>query len=367
VLIRFIPQNGNLLLILFVSFLFIGCTDNGKDDIAEVNNAKIVKVLHLFDSKEFKNTYEYPATIYPFQNTVLTFEVPGKITKFNYNVAQRVKKGKVIAKLDDTIYQANLNSAKATYEKAKLDYTRYNKLFLSKTISKSKIEEIQQHLNISKSNYDIAKKNFENTSLQAEFDGMIAKKYVEDYAQVVAKQKIVELQDNSKFKVKFFISENDIIKRDEKVNLADVINFASFYVLINNDEKLKYKAAFVEISTKAESVTGTYEATLSMENPKDINILSGMTAKVQVLLKTGQKENIFIPLKSVFTDNTKRSFVWLVDKNNKVHKKEIITKSLQSDSIEVIKGLNLDDTIVTSGVHFLKQNDTIQVYKKLGN
>ena len=140
VLIRFIPQNGNLLLILFVSFLFIGCTDNGKDDIAEVNNAKIVKVLHLFDSKEFKNTYEYPATIYPFQNTVLTFEVPGKITKFNYNVAQRVKKGKVIAKLDDTIYQAKLNSAKATYEKAKLDYTRYKKLFLSKTISKSKIE-----------------------------------------------------------------------------------------------------------------------------------------------------------------------------------------------------------------------------------
>lgn len=346
------------------SLIFTGCFKQEKREIEETK-PKIVKVLDLLNANSFKSSVEYPAQIHSYLNSELAFEVSGKIVQFNFNVGDKVEEGDVIAQLDDTIFKANFNSANATYKKAKLDYTRYEKLYKTKSVTQSKLEDIKQHLDISKSNLDIAKKNFENTKLKAEFDGIIAKKYIDDFARITAKQKIVELQDNSKFKVKFFVPQNDIIKSKHK-NIKSINKSINLFVTLSSNNTTSYKAELIEVSTKAENITRTYEATALIQRPKGTNILSGMTAKISINISEQKNSKIFIPLNAIFTNNTKNSFVWIV-KENIVYKKQIVTGKLQDSSIEVLGGLGLEDKIVISGVNLLDENDEIQAYKKLGN
>lgn len=353
-----------VVLILLVGFLLSGCVEQEKQEIKK-ETPKIVKVLNLSDMQDFRDSVEYPAQIYSFLNSLLAFEVAGKVVEFNFNVGDKVKKGDIIATLDDTIFKAKFNSANATYKKAKFDLVRYEKLYKSNSVPKSKLESIQQTLDISKSNYDIAKKNFENTKLKAEFDGTVAKKYIDDFARIKSKQKIVDIQDNSKFKVKFFVPENDIIKAKQN-NIKSINQNINLFVTLSSDENIKYKAKLIDISTKAEAITRTYEATALIERPKNKNILSGMTAKIKIYRKSILDKKIFIPLNAVFTNNSNGSFVWLIS-NNQVHKKQIQIGILQKDSIEVLSGLGMKDKIAISGVNLLDEDDEIKEYQKLGN
>jgi RND family efflux transporter MFP subunit len=354
-----------LLATIVALVLLTGCEDSEVE--TKKDSPKIVKVLDLMDTKSLKNIFEYPAEIYPLQNVYMAFEVSGKVVEFYKNVGDKIKKGEVIAKLDDTIYKANMESSLANYKKAQLDYHRYQKLYETNSIAKVQVENSKQALDVAKANYQIAKKNYENTNLVAEFDGVLAKKLVDDYARINAKQQILILQDNSKFKVKFFVPESDMIKSNKGITVSNVSSMVDIYIIATADDSTKYKAKLIDISTTAEQVTRTFEVTVVMDNPKDRVLLPGMTAKVKVYLNDDSKNEIFIPLSTVFSDSTKKSFVWVVDKNNIVHKKEIKLGRLESSHTEVVSGLSINEKIVTSGIHYLKDGDKITVYKKIGN
>lgn len=355
----------NIILILFVSFFLIGCNEteqkNNKPDI------KIVKIQNLNSDMTVKNFFEYPAQIYPFRNTTMAFEVSGKIVKFNFNVGDYVKKGDIIAKLDNDIFRSNYDTAQTNFNQSKIDYIRYKQLLESKTISISQFEKVKQIYDLAKASFDIAKKNLENTKLIAEFDGIIATKYVDDFERIVEKQKIIELQDNSNYKVKFFIPENDIVQSNKKIRLKDVEKYFDIFVTILGNTDLKYKAKLLDLSTQSEKITRTYEATVLIKKPNNINILPGMTAKVKALKKMDNTIKIYIPFQSIMTNHTNNSFVWIVDQNNSVKKTEIQIGIVKGSLVEVKKGLSQNDKIVTSGIHFLQENDKVEEYQKLSN
>lgn len=349
-----------------VLVFFTGCTKEDEQQNIPKVQTKIVKTTTLNTKNNLTNWYEYPAEIYPYHNVNMAFELSGKIVKFNYKAGERVKKGAIIAKLDDTIFNSNLKAAEANYNQAMTDYTRYKKLYTSKVIAKNEYERAKQNLDVQKAKYDIAKKNLEDTKLIAEFDGIVAKKTIDDFARVSAKQTILILQDNSKYKVKFSVPERDILNTMKKKTLQEIANSANILVTLG-DENREYKAQFIDISTLAQSVTRTYEVTALIDNPKDKNVLPGMTAKVKTSIRDDKANtNIFIPYQAVFSDASKNSYVWSVTKDKKVIKTPIKTGRLVDSFVLVTSGLQGDEQIVTSGVHQLQSGDTIKLYKKLG-
>jgi len=345
--------------------LLSGCGEEKKQEIVEPKKPKVVKVLNVKAQKS-KISFDYPAEVYAAQDTTMAFEVSGKIVNFNYKEGQKVLKGAVIASLDDTILRANFNSAQANYKQAQMDFKRYEKLFKTRSISKAYMERTQQNLDVTKSAYEIAKKNLKETKLIAEFDGIIAKKIVDDFERVSAKQPIVLLQDTSYYKIKFFVPEHDVLRIDGEFTQKNISRQADFYVTIGNNKKKTFKAIFVDITTMAESVARTFETTIKIKHPKNTNILPGMTAKVTVTPKQVKKEQFFIPAQAVFSDENNQASIWSIDKNMRVHKKNITTTTMQKNNIQVINGLENVNKIVISGIRFLKENEKITQYQKIG-
>ena len=344
--------------------LFTSCTKD--EEVQKKPSIKVVKIIDLKNSANFNRSFSYPAEIYAFQDTTMAFEVNGKIVNFYYKEGQKVKKGSVIAKLDDAIYKANYNAALANYNQAMVDYKRYQKLLKSKSVAHIEFEKRRQNLQVTKAAIQVAKKNLDETKLVAEFDGIMAKKMVDDFARITSKQPIIRLQDNSSYKIKFFVPESDIQLVKGELSSKHISNVINFYVTLGNDKNKKYKAKFLDISTTAEKVTRTFEATLEMQLQDNATILPGMTAQVSAIEKNEKEKRVFIPYKSVFTDSSNYSFIWAINENNRVYKQQIKTGKISKDSVEVIGGLDGVLKIVTSGIRFLEPNDEVQEYEKIG-
>lgn len=354
-------------LIFFSLFLILlsACTKEDKQ-IETQDTVKIVKTFSLKNQSKIQNWYEYPAEIFPFHSVNMAFEVSGKITDMPYHMGDRVKKDTVIAKLDDTIFKANHQVALANYEKANQDFLRYKKLFDTKAISKSDFEEAKQLKAVRQAELEIARKNLKNTKLLSEFDGVLAKKYVDDYARITAKQPILTLQDNTKLKVKFFIPEKDMLRVAKKIDIPAISKKIKLRVSVGKLDNKAYEAKIIDVATKAEDITRTFEITLLMENPEEKNILPGMSAKVHVSFDhSSDTSKVFIPIQAVFTDSSGIQKVWIVREGNAVFQKEVQTGKIQNDLIQITKGLEGNETVVSSGIKELKVADKIQNYKKL--
>ena len=357
----------SMILLLIVSVITLTGCETKEEIIEEKSGAKVVKVLNLSESKEEENSFSYPAEVFAFQDVTMAFELNGKITDFYYKEGQKIVKDSVIAKLDDTIYKANYDAAQANYNQAKIDYERYSQLYNSKSVSKSDLDRKKQTLDVTKANMKIAKKNLEETELIAEFDGVVAKKMVDDFARITAKQPIVSLQDTSSYKIKFYVPENDIQLLKGEFSTAHISKLVDFFITFGNEHQVRYTAELLDISTTAEKTTRTFETTVRMKHQDTITILPGMTAQVTVVVRDGLEKRVFIPFHAVFTDQSKKSFVWGIDKNNKVFKQEVILGALSNSSVEIVDGVDNVSKIVTSGVRFLEPNDEVKEYEKIGN
>jgi len=351
--------------VAILSVAILGGCSSEDEKIIKKEEAKVVKTLNLKDGAKIEQIFEYPAHVEAFQDVTMAFEVSGKIVEFYFKEGQKITKDSIIAKLDDTIYKANYHSAKANYEQAQNDFTRYKKLLETRSVSQMSFEKYKQNLQVTKAALEVAKKNFEETNLKAEFDGIVAKKLVDDFARVTAKQPIVRLQDNSSYKIKFFVPETDMVKTKGNLTLDDISKLVEIYVTLGDSNK-RYQAELIDISTTADKVTRTFEATLQIKKQNNTTILPGMTAQVHVLQKVKQQQKIYIPFKAVFTDASNKSFVWIVTKDERVRKNEIKIAQLSGAYVEVFSGLTTDSEIVTSGIRFLKENDLVKRYKKLG-
>jgi RND family efflux transporter MFP subunit len=120
----------------------------------------------------------------------------------------------------------------------------------------------------------------------------------------------------------------------------------------------RFPARLISFKTTADPVTRTYRATFAFDNPEDVNVLPGMTAKVVLTFPgEGQKEvggGILIPAAAVIVDTDGTSFVWRYDPtSSQVSRATVTLGDMSAASIHVLSGLQGGDRIAISGAAHL--------------
>ena len=188
--------------------------------------------------------------------------------------------------------------------------------------------------------------------MKAPFTGVIAKRYVENFEDVRAKQQIVSLQDISDIEVLVDVPESSMA-RIRSENKPDV--FAEFSTAPGKRFELKLR----EFATEADSRTQTYQVTFMMPQPEGLNILPGMTVNVIGVFPKEAKEDerIIIPAVAVFSDESGQAHVWVFDEEaSSVGKRKVVTGDLSGTSdIEIVDGVKPGETIAVSGVNQLRE------------
>lgn len=130
-------------------------------------NAKVIKPQLLTD--EFTTT----GVLLPDEEVDLSFETSGKIVEINFEEGTSVKKGQLLAKVNDRQLQAQLQRLVSQLKLAEDRVFRQDALLKRDAVSKEAYEQVKTDLATLNADIEIVKANIELTELRAPFDGII--------------------------------------------------------------------------------------------------------------------------------------------------------------------------------------------------
>jgi RND family efflux transporter MFP subunit len=197
--------------------------------------------------------------------------------------------------------------------------------------------------------------------LEAPFDGLIAKRHIQQFEEVQAKQVVLDLQNVDRLEVKFDVPESLLrsFKADAEGASPTRDRVKIFATFANNPDQ-EISLTFKELSTKADAKTQTFQATYTMQQLKNSTALPGMTATVTLDVSAMLKDSgqvFLLPVSAVAGDYKLDPRIWVLDEQTMTVKPQAVKVGRMMDHrIEVLEGVKPGDRIVTAGVPFLVEN-----------
>ena len=347
------------ILVFLLLFIFTACKKDTEEEII-----RPVKIQEINSSQNENFNIDFPAQISPTQKTILAFKYAGKIKSINFESGDFVKKGQVIATIDDSDYKVNLEAfskkyeaANAVVQNAEAQFSRAEKLYKGGAMPKKDYDNALMQKNVAISTLKEASAGLENarntlndTKIIAPYDGYIDKKIVEVGAVVPEGGPVVSYISNDITD----ISVNASLKDIEYIKNASDINFKD-----NSTEKI-YTLKVKSIAQNPDSINLTYPVTFTFLNlEKDEKFLSGQTGTVTISVKNNENPEILIPLNALFEDNG--SNVYLFKNGIAVKTAVEIGELRETNKISIVKGLKTGDKVIVAGVSKLVDGDKVKL------
>ena len=180
-----------------------------------------LEILEVKMMDSYKITREFPGKLLPAQQSNLAFEIPGKINIINVDIGDAVKKGQILAELDNREATAQLKQAKAKYDLAVQILNRYKDLRSEGHISIQDLDNANSEELIAKSQYEFYKVKLEQTKLIAPFDGVIQNRYLDTGSVISGGIPIIEILGSKNVEAHISIP----LKFIDKLNIGDSYDF----------------------------------------------------------------------------------------------------------------------------------------------
>ena len=121
-----------------------------------------------------------PAKVVPKRQSILGFEVPGKVKVIKVDIGDKVTKGDLLAELEDSEALAYLNEAKANLSMARNIFERSQALDQADYVSEQRLENEEFGFLIAKAQHEGAVTKFQQTKILAPYDGIIQRRLLDE-------------------------------------------------------------------------------------------------------------------------------------------------------------------------------------------
>ena len=350
---------------MLLSFLLGGCGPEEVVERAEV--ARPVKMITI-GAATGNETLEISGSVHAAQSAELGFEVAGRMSERLVEEGQVVTAGQVVAKLDPRDYQVRRDRARASRDTAKSDYDRYAKAFAANAVTEQQVTRSKGQYEVKQADLEVAQKALDDTELRAPFGGRIAKRLVDDFANVNAKQAVMVLQDESSLELHVDVAERDWAQGDSSIPRDQVTEMIKPRVKVASLGERQFPAYLKELSASADPVTRTYRVTFGFASPEDANVSPGMTGSV-ILDRYNRNisgaAGLAVPSNVVIADADGKPFVWVVDSTTmRVSKRQVELGELSGANASILSGLSTGDRVVASGVNSVTDNMLVRDLQK---
>lgn len=299
----------------------------------------------------------------------LVFKQSGRIQRIAVAKGQDVKKGEKLAWLDSLDFQNALAQAEAAEKRDRLTFDRKSDALRKKAISQEEVSQAEAQLKQSEAALELAKRALEETVLYAPFDGTIASVPATELDMVGTANPIVKIQDTSSVNIDVSIAEKYILRREQFV---DVETNAGRTVSFDSLPGRSFPVTFKEFQASADEHTQTFIATYTMEAPKDLLLLPGMSATLTISGASyaqkgkGATEGLtIVPESAVGVASDGRHFVWLLKETEEKDVYEVRRQDVslvrRTDEGAVVSGLKPDLRIATAGVTLLTDGRKVTI------
>jgi multidrug efflux system membrane fusion protein len=338
----------------------VGCTHQDEQPQQIFRPVKVTRLADQADS-----VMSFAGDVRARYETILSFRVAGKLSARHVDVGDRVRKGQVLARLDQNDYrlavqdlQAQLTSAVANRDFLRDDVTRYRELLAQNITSPPEFDRHQtayttarERASALEAQLGHAVNQLAYAELSADRDGVVTALEVERGQVVSAGQAVVKLAQLDEKDIHFDVPEH---------RLSELTRRQAVTITLWADHERRLKGHIREIASAADPATRTYRVKAALLEHQEAAHL-GMTATVWIPSNTSSR--MTVPLSAVFTPQNKpgQPHVWLVDEvSGTVRSVPVqVGEPLDGEHIAVT-GLASGQLLVSAGVQRLAEGQAVR-------
>jgi membrane fusion protein, multidrug efflux system len=289
----------------------------------------------------------YTGSLMSDEETDLSFETSGRIIAIYFEEGTHVRRGDLMAKINDRPLQAQLQRLQAQKRLVEEREFRQRSLLERDAISQEAYDQVVTELQVIEADIALMEARIAETELRAPFDGIVGLRRLSEGAYVNPNSPIARLVKNKPLKIEFSVAE----KYSGQISPGFPINFsvdgqafsASVYAV---DPK-------INVNTRTIMVRAIYPNTNEELKPGRFT---------NITLQLSETDNaIAIPTEAVIPEmEGEKVFVY----RSGLAQQKYVTLGLRTEShVEITGGLEFGDTLLTSGVMQLRPNMPVSIYQ----
>jgi len=280
----------------------------------------------------------------------------GYLQRIAVDEGQFVKRGQLMFQVIPALYQAELQKAMAEAKFAEIEYLNTKQLADSNVVSKNELALAKAKFDKAKAEMSLAQVHLSFTEIKAPFDGIIDRFQVRLGSLLNEGDLLSTLADNSKMWVYFNVPEAEYLNYKSNLKKDSLMKVN---LLMANNQLFDYSGIVQTIEADFNNETGNIAFRATFPNPKSL-LRHGETGNVQMTVPL--KNAIIIPQKATF-EILEKKYVFVVDKENVVHQREITIGAEMPDLYIIREGLLVDERIILEGIRKVKDKDKVAEYE----
>ncbi|MCG6856442.1 MAG: efflux RND transporter periplasmic adaptor subunit [Salaquimonas sp.] len=343
-----------------LALILAGCNEEKAPQKAEIRPVRTT----IVELKPIENDNSAVGEVAPRYESDLGFRVSGKLISRPVDVGDTVKKGDLLAKLEEQDFSNRLRSAKADVDSAEAVLTeaknaeeRQKQLLTNGTTTRANYDAAFKNLNAAqaqleaaKANYQLASDQLEYTELKADFDGIVTGVGAENGQIVSAGQMVVKLARPEVKEAIFSIPEAAFVNLPK--DLPEVV------ISLLSDTKISTTGTIREVSPVADPATRTYKAKVTLNDPPP---QMRFGSSVVGHLRSRSEPVIVLPGSALFDEEGKPA-VWRFDAaSGTVSLVPVTVDRYETDRVILSSGLEKGDIVVTAGVNRLREGQHVRL------
>lgn len=293
------------------------------------------------------SSIEVAGTLLPFEETDIHPEVSGKVTYLSIKEGAHVKKGTLLARLFDGDLQAQLQKLKVQLQVAQKTQERQQELLKIGGISQQDYDLSVLDVSSIKADIQVLQAAIDKTIIRAPFDGKVGFKNISIGAFITPTTVITTIRQDHKLKLEFSVPE----RFTPKVKIGNVINFTTEATGKNYQAKIYATESGITEENRSLKVHAVVENA-------DNNITAGSFAKVAFDMGDNN-DAIMIPTQAIIPQARDKQVI--VYNGGKADFKVVTTGTRDSAKVEILSGLSIGDTVITTGLLSIKPGSKINL------
>lgn len=327
-----------------------GEQNNNNND--EDNDSTLVIPVEVNDVSrgDISAYYSNTATLEAVQEATIVSKVRGIVQELEVEEGDYVRAGQVLAKIEDDQYRIESERAKATLDRLNNEYNRNKELFEKNLISAEVYENSRYEFESQKSVYELAKLNYDFTSIKSPISGVISERFIKVGNMIGTDQQVFKVTDFDPIQANLFIPEHERSKM-KKGQLAELIADAI--------PGQVFTGKIERISPTIDPLTGTFKVTVYLDDNDDL-LRPGMFGRVKIVYDTRFNTKM-IPKSAIISEDETQSV--FVIKDSLAFRKTITTGYVNGVTVEVVDGLEDGEIVVTTGQGSLTDSTRVNVIR----
>ena len=337
------------------AILISACGQQGPESETTENEEETVAIPVEVDKPtrgDIVAVYSGTAPIEAYAEADVIAKVAGEIREILVEEGDDVTRGQVLARLDGERLRLELNQSAANLRKLQRDFERNTDLKEKGLISSGDFDKIRYDMEALEASFNLAKLELDYTQIRAPIDGVISDRYVRLGNNIAANEPAFRVTSFDPLVAYMHVPEREYrnIAKDQIVSID-----------IDALQGQRIIATVTRVSPIVDPQTGTFKITIEISDEAQ-RIKPGMFGRISIVYD--QHANVLqIPRSAILEDSGETS-VFVVE-DGKAIRRLIQTGYSNSGMIEISKGLNDDDSVVTVGQVGLKNDADVTIINAL--